>query len=310
MKRIIAILFIFATCLTYAQQDALYSQYTYNQFSINPAYAGSRNSFSGVLFHRSQWVGIKDAPTIESFTIHSPLNTTSLSSLAYGVNVSSEKLGPFTNNALALSLTYHISLKKSKLSFALRGGIYHSIFEKDLLTFKDKGDVFNVGSRESSLIPNFDFGTYYYTSRFFVGLSITHINNSRLEFKDYPSANSLFLVPHVYLHSGYVFNLGEKVKFKPTMLLKLSEGASPNIDLGVNFMFLKKFWLGVSFRNESSINFLTEWNITDFLRIGYAYDYSTNKLAEYNKGSHEIFLGFDFSLKGSKNKKLISPRYL
>lgn len=305
MKRIITILLIVLPFSIFGQQDALYSQYAYNQFSLNPAYAGSRNSYSGVVMHRSQWVGIKDAPTIESFTFHSPL---SKKSLAYGINVSSEKIGPFRNTAAALSIAYHLKFKRSKLSFAIRGGIYHAIFNKDLLTFKQSTDVFNIGGVESDLIPNFDFGTYYYKKNFFIGMSITHLTGDKLAFDSYPSANSLFLDPHVYIHSGIVLKTKGKLKIKPTVLVKLIEKSLPNIDLGVNFLFYEKFWLGLSVRNTSSINFLSEWNINDFFRVGYAYDYSINKLVDYNSGSHELFLGFDFVTK-NRNKQ-ISPRYL
>ena len=306
MKVIVVILALFSASISLAQQDALFSQYTYNQFVINPAYAGSRSSFSGVMFHRSQWVGIKDAPTIESFSLHSPINK---SSLAYGVNVSSERIGPSINNTAALTLAYHIKFKNTRLSFGLRGGVYHSIFDKNLLIFKESNDIFNVGGKESSLIPNFDFGTYYYSKRFFIGVSITHLTNEKLEFANYPSANNLFITPHLYFHTGYVFDIGRKTKMKPTILVKMTEGTMPNVDLGINFMFIEKFWLGVSARNASSINFLSEWNITDYFRVGYAFDYSTNKLVDYNRGSHELFIGFDFHLKQT-NKKLVSPRYL
>ncbi len=306
MKKLIVILFLLVGIDSMAQQDAIYSQYAYNQYVINPAYAGSRSSFSGVLMHRSQWVGIKDAPTVESFSLHSPLNK---SSLAYGLNFSSESIGPFRNNAVGASLAYHISFKRSKLSFALRGGVYHAIFNKDLLTFKEENDVFNVGGKESVLIPNFDFGTYYYSSRFFVGLSITHLTNEKMKFISYPSASDLVLSQHMYLHSGYVFDIGRKTKFKPTVMVKLTQGAMPNIDVAMNFMFLEKFWVGASLRNTSSVNFLSEWNITDYFRVGYAYDYSINKLVDYNRGSHELFIGFDFLLN-NMSKKLVSPRYL
>ena len=214
MRRLIVILFILVANLGFGQQDALFSQYAYNQYAINPAYAGSRNSFSGVLLHRSQWVGIKDAPRIESFTVHSPLNN---SSMAYGVNFASEGIGPFTNNTAGLSLAYHIKLRNSKLSFGLRGGLFQAIFDKNLLSFKEEDDVFNVGGKESTMISNFDFGTYYYTKRFFICVSITHLTNQRLIFSIYPSASNLFLTPHIYLHSGYVFDLSGKIKMKPTV---------------------------------------------------------------------------------------------
>ena len=307
MNKLISILFLILLANTaWGQQDALYSQYAYNQYAINPAYAGSRNSFSGVVLHRSQWVGIKDAPRVESFTIHTPL---SMSSLAFGLNVTNEKVGPLSNTAANLSLGYHIRFKNSKLSFALRGGIYNTVLNRDLLTFQENADVYNVGGKVNAIVPNIDFGTYYYSKRFFIGLSLNHLTNEKIQFLDFPDNSNLILYTHLYLHSGYVFDLKKNMKFKPTILIKMAEGAGINIDLGFNFMFLEKFWIGTSIRNSSSINLLTEWNIKDYFRIGYSYDYSINKLMKYNSGSHELFLGFDFNLN-NKNLKIVSPRYL
>ena len=306
MKKLLYIFILLFSAHSYGQQEALYSQYAYNQYAINCAYAGSRNSFSAVALHRSQWVGIEGAPRVNSFTIHSPLSSTKL---AYGLSVSNENLGPLTNSAVNFSLGYHISFRKSKLSFALRGGAYHSIVDRDLLTFKENTDVFNTGGKTSTIVPNFDFGTYFYSNKFFAGLAINHLTNEALKFDSYPDVNNLRLTTHMYFHTGYVFSLKKKIKFKPTILIKMTEGVLPNVDLAANFMFYEKFWIGFSIRNQSSLNFLTEWNIKDYFRIGYAYDFSTNKLAGYNSGSHELFLGFDFNLKNRKNS-MLSPRYL
>ena len=48
--------------LMFGQQDAQYTQYMYNTFSVNPAYAGSREVLSISALHRSQWVGRDGAP--------------------------------------------------------------------------------------------------------------------------------------------------------------------------------------------------------------------------------------------------------
>ena len=59
---------------SFSQQDALYSQYMFNQFTINPAYAGSRESFSSVLLYRNQWTGLDGAPSTLNFSMHSPFS--------------------------------------------------------------------------------------------------------------------------------------------------------------------------------------------------------------------------------------------
>lgn len=69
---------------SYGQQDPQYTHYMYNTLSINPAYAGQRETLSIVGLHRSQWVGIDGAPQTQSLGIHSPLRN---ERLALGLNV-------------------------------------------------------------------------------------------------------------------------------------------------------------------------------------------------------------------------------
>ena len=63
----------------------------------------------------------------------------------------------------------------------------------------------------------------------------------------------------------------------------------------------------VSIRLSKNIVFITEYNISDFMRIGYSYDFDLSKLRRYNTGTHEVFIGCDLNIKKSK---VLSPRYL
>ena len=42
------------------------------------------------------------------------------------------------------------------------------------------------------------------------------------------------------------------------------------------------------------------------MRIGYSYDYTLTDLNQFNSGTHEITLGYDFSFD---KKKVVTPRY-
>jgi len=49
----------------------------------------------------------------------------------------------------------------------------------------------------------------------------------------------------------------------------------------------------------------------DWVRVGYAYDFSVSELSKYNQGSHEIMVGFCFDAKVDKSpKKYKSIRFL
>ena len=63
----------------------------FNQFTINPAYAGSRDALSSVLLYRSQWTGLEDAPKTVNVSAHSPFHR---KNMALGVNFMMDELGP------------------------------------------------------------------------------------------------------------------------------------------------------------------------------------------------------------------------
>ena len=304
MKRYLLILTIMLSGWSaFGQQDAMYSQYMFNPFAINPAYAGTRNSYSAVFLHRSQWVGINDAPTTQSFAVHAPVTKYKL---AWGINVMNDKIGPTRNLMAGGTIAYHLEMGESTLSFGLRGGIVNTVLDRNALNFKDETDPFNIGGRVSSLVPTIDFGLYYFKTKFFAGLSVNHITRHQYDFDGF-SNDDLFLRTHVMANAGYVFEFNRKVMFKPSILVKFVENAPLSVDVNANFLLYQKLWLGLSLRSTNSIIFLVDFNITDYLRIGYAYDLNYTPLGNYSNGSHEILIGFDFNVR---KKQAESPRYL
>ena len=289
-----------------AQQDAVYSQYMFNPFAINPAYAGSRNSYSAVMLHRSQWVGLAGAPNTQSFAVHAPAMK---SGFAWGINFMRDKIGPTRNVLVAGTGAYILKFEDSKLAFGLRGGLYNTVLDRNMLNFKDGSDQLDIGGVEGAIVPSFDFGVYYYQTRFYAGISANHLTKHTFDFDDYADSvvTNMSLRRHLMLSAGYVWEFKRNFILKPSFLLKAVAGAPVNLDVNLSALLYKRFWVGVSIRNTSSIVLLTDINVTDYMRVGYAYDLNYNKLGGYNKGSHEILLGFDFNLK---NNQTISPRYL
>lgn len=305
MKKLILILLIaLAGNQSFGQQDALFSQYMFNPFAINPAYAGSRSSVSAVLLHRSQWLGLEGAPNTQTFSVHGKLKETNL---ALGGTIAHDAIGPSRNIYGSLTTGYHLKLSTGHLSFALRGGFFNSSINLNEITFDNPTDEFNVGGQQSDLVPSFDFGAYYYSNRFFVGASVNHMTKHRFEFQDFPNNSSIYLNRHYMLNVGGVYKIKKNIALKPSVMVRYSDGSPVSADFNVSALFKQFWWFGVSLRNLNSLVFVTEFNITDYFRAGYAFDLSLNELRTYNNGTHEIFIGFDFVAGKEKN---VSPRYL
>ncbi|MFN9942175.1 MAG: type IX secretion system membrane protein PorP/SprF, partial [bacterium] len=63
---------------------------------------------------------------------------------------------------------------------------------------------------------------------------------------------------------------------------------------------------GALYRVGNAIGFIGQYQVSDQLRVGYAFDLTTTRLGAYNAGTHEVMIAYDFRfIKG----RTISPRY-
>lgn len=308
MKKIIIIILIAITGYnSNAQQDAMFTHYMFNTLAVNPAYAGSRDALTVTGLYRSQWVGFDGAPTTQTVTLHTPiLNQNS----GIGLSLINDKIGPTNTTSFYVDFSYKIKLsKKSSLAFGLKGGmnmVKHNLTD---LSLETQNDPAFMNDFQSKLLPNFGFGMYYYTDKFYAGLSIPKLLENNFSSNTVSGTTNLASEKrHYFLIAGSVFDLNEEIKLKPTAFVKVTNGAPIEADLTASFIFNDKFWLGAMFRTGDAIGLLAGFNITDQLAIGYSFDWSyANTTVKYNGGSHELMLRYDFIYKTAE--KIRSPRY-
>lgn len=287
------------------QQDGLYSQYMFNLFGINAGYAGSRNAISAVALHRRQWLNIDGAPRTSSVSIHG--NFGDKYRMGAGINVVNDVIGPATNLGVLGAFAYHLPFSVGKLSLALRGGMYSSKLDRSQLKYANPADRFNSQQVVRSIVPTFDFGAYYYTSYWYVGLAINHLSQQKLGFSEGGYVTEHQLNRYIILMGGWAKQIKENLVLKPSLNVKYIANAPVNAEVNCSALFHKSFWLGVSYRTDNSLILLGEYNHSSGLRFGYSYDYAFGHLNGLTAGSHEVFVGFDYN---SKRKKSISPRLL
>ncbi|MCM5663861.1 PorP/SprF family type IX secretion system membrane protein [Galbibacter mesophilus] len=286
--------------VAYGQQNSQYTQYMYNTITINPAYAGSRGMLSLNGLYRSQWVGLDGAPETMNFSANTPVG---VGKVGLGLSFVNDRIGPTESYWVAADFAYTIRPNDVlKLSFGLKGGLNSYNLDVDKLNPDTSLDpnLFNI-NKISAIIG---FGFYLHTEKWYVGLSSPNVLETR--YYDDVATSTASERAHFYLIGGYVFDLGSSVKFKPALLTKASSGSPLSVDLSANFLFNDKFTLGAAYRWGAAISGLAAFQISDQLMIGYAYDYDTTELGNYNSGSHEIILRFEF---GRTVRRVVSPRF-
>lgn len=298
----LVLLLCFLAAPVFAQQDPQFTQYMFNPLVLNPAYAGSREVINTVLLYRNQWVGLDGAPTTITASINSPLKN---KKIGVGLHVLSDKIGPSTTTQYVGSFAYRIRFAKGKLSFGLRAGLYDYRYDWSKVEYKDKADVFSTQQQTHLLQPGYDFGMYYYSSSFYSGISLSHLSIGT--FKNTAQLNEFQnqVVPHLVGTIGKAFELSKMFTLRPSAVVRFTNNAPASIDVNASVLLDEKLWLGVGFRSDKSLVFITEFNISKLMRLGYSFDASSQKISSANKGTHELFIGFDIDFFKAKT---ISPR--
>lgn len=306
-------------CMVHAQQEPQYTQYMYNIGSFNPAYVGSVETaeFSGL--YRAQWADIPGAPRNIRFGANIPFSN---EKMGLGFNVVSDVLGPSTQTFIDVAYSYQIKMSDdSWLSFGIDAG--GSILDLDFSkgNFQNPGEPLIGGENFNQFYPTIGAGLFMYGAQWYAGLSIPNFLTLGIYEAELESVVDNDLQYNII--GGYIFDISDRTKFKPAVLLNYLPGIPVNFNLSANFLFLDALTLGANYRINNSISGVAGLQVSNNIFFGYSYDYNTNGLGEFAGASHEAIVKFylgrgdggsktrnkrNNKLKG-KPKQIDSPRF-
>ena len=273
------VMLMFCMIETRAQQEPMFTQYIFNETFINPAYTGSREGLSVNMLYRNQWSGINGSPRTQTITAHLPV---SKRRVGIGFSAMNESIGVSKKIMINGDFAYRIIMPQSVLSFGLKGG-----FVNDQENFTDvntttSGDQQFASDVRKYFLPNAGFGVYYYyQKKFYAGFSIPRLIHNKVD----PSNSGGVIrnmgnpqIWHYYFTGGYVFDLDENTKLKPSVLVKCVQHAPIELDASLNLLLADLIWIGGSYRTGDAVACLVGFQLSKNFRIGYSYDYSLTDL--------------------------------
>jgi type IX secretion system PorP/SprF family membrane protein len=308
------VLFVIALCVIglfnsklFAQTEPMYSQYMYNMLGVNPAYAGNREALSFNFFQRNQWNGIKGAPKTTSVSLDQSIKD---GKIGWGMQVFDDRLGVEAATGFNGMLSTRIQVsEKGILSGGLSFGLMnYRINLNDVQNRNNPNDPsFITTNNPSRWNPSLGMGVYYNTDRFYAGVSTPSILKSRLaSYEDFISSIDKSNAFHLFANTGYVFDVNEDLKLKPSTMIKMVSGAPIEADINLNVWLKDILGFGGSYRTGDAFVGMVELQATPNLRIGYAYDLPFNPLKYFTRGSNELMLRYEF---GNNKTKIKSTRY-
>jgi type IX secretion system PorP/SprF family membrane protein len=316
MKKIVCLLnlLLFFNLAAFSQQDPQFTNNMHYKLGVNPGVAGAEGSISGIILNRYQWAGGDGAPETLVFSANGAIDAFGAPG-GIGLNFVSDKIGFEKNVEVDLNYAYFTTVGLGKLGIGVSLGVLNKSINGEWEVPEDELGIYTQPSSDP-LIPQSEvsqvaldlgFGLYLSTNRYYIGASVTHLNQASINFGDLPST---YLVRHYYLTGGYNIKLSNPLfELRPSFLFK-SDIAFYQLDVNTNVVFNERFWGGISYRIQDAVALLMGMEMENGLKFGYSFDLTTSKLAAYGFGSHEIFISYSLDLERNRNQKYKSIRFL
>ena len=305
-KYILGLVLLATSIVSLGQQTPQYTQYMFNDFIINPAIAGTHDYYQIRTTNRFQWVGLKDAPITNTLSVYGPHKS---QPMGWGGYVLSDNTGPTGKIGLYGAYGYHINIQRDmQLSFGLSIGFTQYKVDTKKITFEEEEVAFDK-NKYTFMKPDAIAGVYLYASRYFAGISVDQLFNSKLKIfkEDTAITSSVFnrLKSHFTMVGGYKFNLNRDFDMEPTILLRATGKTIPQAEVTAKAIYQKMVWLAITFRTSDAVSILAGYNHKDKIYIGYSYDITYSKIRIKSGGTHEIMIGARFNkVRTGSNPKM------
>jgi type IX secretion system PorP/SprF family membrane protein len=291
----LVVLFILMGNRAWSQQDPVYTQYMNNLMSVNPAYTAVRGvaSLSGLF--RNQWVNLEGAPKSTSFSFSMPFDSLNM---GLGVDFLYDYTVPLTTTGLFFNYSYRVKIASgSTLSFGLKAGVNYLDARLTQLDRYHLDDEYILGYGDfKKLFFNTGVGVFWYNERFYAGISVPRLIENRYNKGETTVETVSREKRHYFLHGAYMVDLSPTLSFKPGLTTIMTAGAPVTADFDFSFLFYQKVWFGVMYRISDAVGAYTQFQYKN-MKIGFSYDYSHTRIHEFQAGTFEVLLRYEFKTK-------------
>ncbi len=282
-----------ANSITIAQIDPLYAQYLNNPLVINPAYTGFNKEFNASASFRKQWAGFDGSPTTINVTGHSSLFNNRMGA---GLIIVQDKIGENKNSLIMGTYSYKIEFEGLQLSFGLQAGVANYRSDNLELNIEDEADPYFAGNQNITK-PVFGAGAILSNENLFIGLSVPRILKNKETFGSGADAVEASLyTQHFYGMASYILLLNERLRLKPSVLIKYVQGNPVSVDLNALLTIDERYGIGAFTRNFSTYGLLAQIKFAQLYRFGYAFELPAGKSVGVNFTTHEITLGLSMAV--------------
>jgi len=325
-KKLILVLVLFLFVQeSKSQQLPIFSQYMFNDYVINPGVAGTFDYIPLRMTYRNQWTGFTGAPKTFTLTAHSAVSD----HIGLGSMLYTDVTGPISISGAMFSynfrfpvsgkycawdkrkfLSLSLSTRLNQFSFDPTNETWYSIHAPD-----GSGAVDQVipSGIETSFNVYHSLAIYFYSERLFAGISALDIfatPNDLDVLSYYEGGYTNNLIGQYNFLAGYYYPIDQEMNWaiEPSLLLKKTKMSDMQYHFNTRVIYQDLMWLGLSYRQFDALVFLLGVDYGQYF-FGYSYDTSVSEISGYNSGSHELVIGYNFSIRNKKDNLRFRKRF-
>ena len=302
MKNIILLIvavFVFKTARA-QEQSAVFAQYFLNPILVNASVAGFDDMHKLQMNIRSQWTGFPETPKSYHIGYNGPIGKT----LGIGLGLMSENLGNRSNLRFQMNYAFRYRIKQVKFAAGFSTEFHTLKVASSVLDnpFYQQGDPLVEDAVDGNKIfdASLGFWSVFYDNTY-VGLSFSNLVVAKIGQIQSGNPQGSFL-KFITLNFGHTFDIEEyNFKLTPSLLVQRIKDTPFRADFNITGSFIDdKLIAGVTYRTGlgGAVGLLLGTNV-DVFRIYYSYDVSFQTIQQYNGGTHEVTVAFEFD-KGKK----------
>lgn len=241
-------LLIYSNIVVYGQQTPVFSEYNYNTFIINSAYAGFNPSTEITLSSSGFLNQFEGSPKTTSLSISSQLKS---ENVGLGLGILRDEIGVTSNTSIYGAYSYKIYFDSKRerpswevytphvISFGITAGV--QLFRDNLLELGIDNDE-NFNENINATIPTVGLGFLWNKEQFYFGISTPNILGDHFASDDQIEIENIY---YGYLGSRIYTNRFQEIMIKPNILVKYQNGAPIQVDINTAVNYRKKFELGI-----------------------------------------------------------------
>lgn len=294
----------------YSQQHHRYNNYNFNQYSINPAIAGTKPCNTLHFGNKQQWVGFEGAPNVVYTSFHTSLNKQQRFPKrihGFGFYLANEKEGIQKTTYVKLSYAYHLKMWRNlKASVGLFVGFQQRKLNIPILnTPRGQIDPAFENNPPEYVFPEISPGIYIHNKDLYAGLSLFQLYPKK--FKKIGSGKSN-LDPHIFIMGGYHFRTAQ-FKYTPSFLFSYAPLLSPTMDFSISANYRNLMSVGLGAKYVNSGYAMLELRIFSWLKAAYTYEYAFSQFKHVAAVTHEIILRISACEEVTPRPQMFCPVY-